>query len=50
VPLHDILQRVAGHGIVVRIDSSYNGLLGMNFLKGLSYTIDFERQVIVWHS
>ncbi len=30
-------------------DSSYNGLLGMNFLKGLNYTIDFERQVIVWH-
>ena len=30
-------------------DPSYNGLLGMNFLKGLNYTIDFERQVIVWH-
>lgn len=29
-------------------DPDYNGLLGMNFLKGLRYTIDFDKQVIVW--
>lgn len=27
---------------------SYNGLLGMNFLRGLDYTIDFESQIIRW--
>jgi clan AA aspartic protease (TIGR02281 family) len=26
----------------------HRGLLGMNFLRGLEYSIDFERQVIVW--
>lgn len=26
----------------------YHGLLGMNFLRGLSYEIDFDRQVIKW--
>jgi len=27
----------------------YNGLLGMNFLRGLQYSIDFDKQVIQWH-
>lgn len=31
-------------------DSDYNGLLGMNFIKGLKYTIDFKNQAIVWSS
>lgn len=26
----------------------YHGLLGMNFLRGLTYEIDFDRQVIKW--
>ena len=26
----------------------FNGILGMNFLKGLGYSIDFDRQVIKW--
>jgi hypothetical protein len=29
-------------------DDDYNGLLGMNFIRGLDYTIDFDRQVIRW--
>ena len=27
---------------------SYNGLLGMNFLKNVQYTIDYQNQVIHW--
>jgi predicted aspartyl protease len=27
----------------------YNGLLGMSFIKGLKYTIDFDKQAIQWH-
>lgn len=30
-------------------DENYNGLLGMNFIRGLKYTIDFDAQVIKWH-
>lgn len=26
----------------------YQGLLGMNFLKGMNYTVDFEKQTIRW--
>ncbi|MGD9290539.1 MAG: retropepsin-like aspartic protease [Desulfobacterales bacterium] len=26
----------------------YQGLLGMNFLKGLNYRIDYDREMIVW--
>jgi hypothetical protein len=29
-------------------DTDYNGLLGMNFIRGLKYTIDFNEQVIRW--
>lgn len=29
-------------------DAEYNGLLGMNFIRGLKYTIDFDNQVIQW--
>jgi predicted aspartyl protease len=28
--------------------SSHDGLLGMNFLRGLEYSVDFENQVIRW--
>lgn len=27
---------------------NYNGILGMNFLKGLKYFIDFDKQIIKW--
>jgi hypothetical protein len=29
-------------------DADYNGLLGMNFIRGLKYTIDFDNQTIRW--
>jgi hypothetical protein len=29
-------------------DADYNGLLGMNFIRGLKYTIDFNKQTIQW--
>lgn len=29
-------------------ETDYNGLLGMNFIRGLKYTIDFENQTIQW--
>ncbi len=29
-------------------EADYNGLLGMNFIRGLKYTIDFENQTIQW--
>jgi len=29
-------------------DEDYNGLLGMNFIRGLKYTIDFTHQIIKW--
>ncbi len=30
------------------LSGDYQGLLGMNFLKGVDYKIDFQRQVIIW--
>jgi predicted aspartyl protease len=36
-----IIMRQRGDGIG-------DGLLGMNFLRGLKYTIDFEKQLINW--
>ena len=30
-------------------DDDYNGLLGMNFIRGLKYNIDFNAQVIKWN-
>jgi predicted aspartyl protease len=45
-------HRVAGlhAGIIDHkgLSTDYQGLLGMNFLKGMDYTIDFQRQVIIW--
>jgi predicted aspartyl protease len=37
-------------GIIKHEGSSvpYDGLLGMNFLRGLEYTVDFKKQVIKW--
>ena len=29
-------------------EAGYNGLLGMNFIRGLKYTIDFDNQTIQW--
>ena len=29
-------------------NKQFNGILGMDFLKGLGYSIDFDRQVIKW--
>jgi predicted aspartyl protease len=29
-------------------DTDYNGLLGMNFIRGLKFSIDFENQTIRW--
>lgn len=29
-------------------DALYNGLLGMNFLRGIKYVIDYDNQVIRW--
>ena len=26
----------------------HEGLLGMNFLKGLNYTVDFQRKLLLW--
>jgi hypothetical protein len=26
----------------------YNGLLGMNFLRGLDFSIDYENKLIIW--